>query len=82
MTDREPPEVDEHGNPVDVRATRLWMIEQLEELHRRAVELRAGVERGDVVAIIEATRFAAAMKPHAATIETAIAEGHKRRVQA
>jgi hypothetical protein len=78
----EPPEVDEHGNPLDVRAMREWMVRQLEALHKRAVELREGVERGDVVAIIEATRFAAAMKPHAAAIEAAVAAGMAKRVQA
>lgn len=77
-----PPECDENGNPLDVRAWRVWMVGQLEALHKRATELREGVERGDVEAIIEATRFAAIMKPYAAELADAVAEGMAKRVQA
>lgn len=78
----EPPEVDEHGNPLDVRAMRAWMAGQLEALHKRTVELREGVERGDPLAILEATRFAAMMKPHAAELAAAVAAGMAKRVKA
>jgi hypothetical protein len=78
----EPPEVDEHGNPLDVRATREWLVRQLEALHKRSTELREGVERGDVEAIIEATRFAAIMKPYAAELADIVAVGMAKRVKA
>lgn len=78
----EPPEVDEHGNPLDVRATREWLVRQLEALHKRSTELREGVERDEPLAILEAQRFAALMKPHADELADIVAVAMAKRVQA
>lgn len=78
----EPPEVDEHGNPLDVRAAREWMRRHMEALHRRSTELREGVERDEPLAILEAERFVALMKPHAAELAAAVAACMARRPKA